>query len=102
MLFNPVSQTVVLATDQLFTLPLVVVGGIPAANKVYTHRQSVTSLNYSDTFGLVITTGSGSVSQIFRQHIAIHTTDIYRTSRSGTSLLESVFLSLPLFMETRA
>ena len=64
MIFNPVSQSVLLATDQLYSLPLVVVGGIRSANKVYTHRHSITTLNFSFAFGLVISTSSGSVSDM--------------------------------------
>ena len=68
MMFNPVSQSVLLATEQLYSLPLVVVGGIPTVNKIYTHRHSITTLNYSSAFGLVISTSSGSVSSTHTSH----------------------------------
>ena len=90
----------ILATDQLYSIPLVQVGEVNKiiSDKVITHRQSITTLNYSETFDLVISTSVGSVNSYMYMYSTYTTIDVCivsgRMSKCGISLLGSVYLSL--------
>ena len=58
---NTVRQTLILGTDQLFTMPLSLPGGIRKEDVVHSHRMPITAMGYSKCFGLIITACEGSV-----------------------------------------
>ena len=107
MLFNPITQSVILATDQLYSITLVQVGEVSkvVSDKVVSHRQSITTLSYSETFDLVTSTSVGSVNRymysmytIVSGHSCVYCAS-HRMLKYGISELESVCLSLLQCME---